>query len=246
MIFASAGIVYDIIRTSISLDISLMFDSVDQAKNALNDFLCSVDSHCQEIGFFRGGDRDSYGPTGEHFVIALATALVANWEHIPENSYFAQNRARFPKDFVEQLSSSQHCLPEILHKWPAYIELVTETMRGRCLFFTELGYIGIGAVKVQAHDVVCILSGTRIPFLLRPSSCKVATLQDGLVNIDGCYNVQNNDVFKDCIKDIANEPSNHCTFELLGDTYVHGLMDGEAAKKLGPRLEDALKILPIV
>jgi hypothetical protein len=244
-ILFSTGIVHDIITTSISLDISLMFDSVHQAKNALNDFLCSVDSRCQETGFFRGGDRDSYHPTGEHFVVALATALVANWEHTPENSYFAQN-PRFPKDFLEQLGSSQHHLPEILHKWPAYVELITETMRGRCLFFTQLGYIGIGAVNVQADDVVCILSGTRIPFLLRPSNGRVVTFQDGLASIAGCYNVQNDNVFKVHVKNIAEEPSKHCTFELVGDAYVHGLMDGEAAKKLGPRLEDALKILPIV
>jgi hypothetical protein len=244
-ILVSIGIVNDIITTSISLDISLMFDSVQQAKNTLNDFLCFVDSRCQKSGFFRRGDRDSYDPTGEHFVIALATALVANWEHTPENSYFAQN-PRFPKDFLEQLGSSQNHLPEILHKWPAYVELITETMRGRRLFLTQLGYIGIGAANVQADDVVCILSGTRIPFLLRPSNGRVATFQDGLASIAGCYNVQNNNVFNVHVRNIADEPSKHCMFELVGDAYVHGLMDGEAAKKLGPRLKDALKILPIV
>jgi hypothetical protein len=244
-ILISTGILYDIITTSISLDISLMFDSVHQAKNALNDFLCSVDSRCQETGFFCGEDRDSYHHTGEHFVVALATALVANWEHTPENSYFAQN-PRFPKDFLEQLGSSQHHLPEILHKWPAYVELITETMRGRCLFLTQLGYIGIGAVNVQADDVVCILNGTRIPFLLRPSKGRVATFQDGLASIAGCYNVQNDNVFNVHVRNIADELSKYCTFELVTDAYVHGLMDGEAAKKLGPRLEDALKILPIV
>jgi hypothetical protein len=244
-ILVSTGIVDDIITTSIPLDISLMFGSVHQAKNALNDFLCSVDSRCQETGFFCEGDRDSYDPTGEHFVVAIATALVANWEHTPKNSYFEQN-PRFPKDFLEQLGSSQYHLPEILHKWPAYVELITETMRGRCLFLTQLGYIGIGAVNVQAGDVVCILSGTRIPFLLRPSSGRVATFQDGIASIAGCYNVQNDNVFNVHVRNIADEPSKHCTFELVGDAYVHGLMNGEAAKKLGPRLEDALKILPIV
>jgi hypothetical protein len=244
-ILVSTGIVHDIITTSISLDISLMFDSVHQANNALNNFLCSVDSRCQEIEFFRGGDRDSYDPTGEHFVVAIATALVANWEHTPENSYFAQN-PRFQKDFLEQLGSSQYHLPEILHKWPAYVEIVTETMKGRCLFLTQLGYIGIGAANVQAGDVVCVLGGTRIPFLLRPSNGRAATFQDGLATITGCYSVQNDDIFNVHVRNMADEPSKHCTFELVGDAYVHGLMDGEAAKKLGPRLEDALKILPIV
>jgi hypothetical protein len=119
-------------------------------------------------------------------------------------------------------------------------------MRGRRLFLTQLGYIGIGAANVQADDVVCILSGTRIPFLLRPSNGRVATFQDGLASIAGCYNVQNNNVFNVHVRNIADEPSKHCMFELVGDAYVHGLMDGEAAKKLGPRLKDALKILPIV
>jgi hypothetical protein len=197
------------------------------------------------MGFFRGGDRDSYGPTGEHIIIALATTLVANWEHTPENSYFAQN-PQFPGDFLEQLGSSQHHLPEILHKWPAYVELITETMRGRCLFLTQLGYIGIGPANVQADDVVCILSETRIPFLLRPRNGRVPTFQDGLASISGCYNVQNDNVFKVHVRNIADKPSEHCTFELVGDAYIYGLMDGEAAKKLGPQLDDSLKILPIV
>jgi hypothetical protein len=244
-ILLATGIVYDIITTSVSIDIEPLFGSSGDAKKVVNNFLSEVDSRCQETGFFRDDDN-TYAPTNQHFIIALATSIVANWEHTPENSYFAQN-PRFPSDFLEQLGQYHHRLPEILHKWPAYVEIITETMRGRRLFLTQSGYIGIGDLDIQTDDVVCILSGTRIPFIFRPTNGRTAKLERGLVNIDGCHNVGSDDEFHERVKDIEEDLSKHCTFKLLGDAYVHGLMNGELAEKLGASgIEDAYKILPVI
>jgi hypothetical protein len=241
----STGLVYDIITDNVSLDIGPLFGVVHEAKATLNDFLCSVAKSFDETGFFGAADNNIYQPTGQHIIAALATALVANWEHTPANSYFAQH-PRFANDFLEQLDSSNHHLPEILHKWPAYVELVTITMRGRGLFLTKSGYIGVCAANVVAGDVVCILSDMRIPFILRPKGCRATALQDGTPSIPGCYQFKNENQFKDVISMVEDEPSAHCTYQLMGDAYVHGLMDGEAAKRFGSQLGDSLKILPIV
>jgi Heterokaryon incompatibility protein (HET) len=238
------GLVYDIITANISLDIGPLFGAVHEAKATLNDFLCSVAKRFNETGFFGAADNNVYQPTGQHIIGALATALIANWEHTPANSYFAQH-PRFPNDFLEQLGSSKHHLPEILHKWPAYVELVTITMRGRGLFLTKSGYIGVCAANVLAGDVVCILSDTRIPFILRPKGCRAAALPDGSPSIPDCYQFQNESQFKEVVSMVEDDPSAHCTFQLMGDAYVHGLMDGEAAKRLGSQLGDSLRILPI-
>ncbi|KAI9867004.1 MAG: hypothetical protein M1813_000402 [Trichoglossum hirsutum] len=238
------GLVYDVVIANISLDIGPLFRAIHEAKATLNDFLCSVAKSFNETGFFGAADHNVYQPTGQHIISALATALVANWEHTPANSYFSQH-PRFPNDFLEQLSSSKHHLPEILHKWPAYVELITVTMRGRGFLLTKLGYIGICTANVQAGDVVCILSDTRIPFILRPKGGRTATLQDGSPSVPDCYQFRNETQFKEVVSTLEDEPSAHCAYQLMGDAYVHGLMNGEAAKRLGSQLGDSLRILPI-
>jgi hypothetical protein len=243
-LLVSTGLVYDIVTAIVSLDIGPLFGAVYEAKATLNDFLASVANCFNETRFFSTTDCNIYQPTGEHIIAALATTLVANWEQSPPNSYFSQD-PRFPSHFLEQLCSSNHLLPEILHKWPAYVELVTIMMRGRGLFLTKLGYIGICATNVSAGDVVCILSDTRIPFILRQRGGRAVTVQDGSLSIPGCYQFQNEDQFDKVASMLEGEPLTHCTYQLLGDAYVHGLMNGEAAKRLGWQPDDALTILPI-
>ncbi|KAM7187788.1 Heterokaryon incompatibility protein (HET) domain containing protein [Naviculisporaceae sp. PSN 640] len=51
-----------------------------------------------------------------------------------------------------------------------YAELAHNTLRGRSLFVTSRGYIGIGPDDIQPDDTVAILYGARTPFVLRKSS----------------------------------------------------------------------------
>ncbi|KAL7798917.1 HET domain-containing protein [Trichoderma afarasin] len=223
----AVGLVHDVIKAVIPLDILPLTGAVHKAKHALNNFLCSIATSFDQIGFFSSGGTDIYAPTGQHIISAIAVSLVANWEHTPANSYFSQD-ARFPAQFLEQLRSSRHHLPEILHKWPAYVELITITMRGRSLMLTELGYVGICDTNVRAGDVVCILSDTRIPFILRQKSfTSTATSKSCSSLTDGGIPAED-------------------AFELLGDAYVHALMDGEAAKSLRKRLKTSLRRLYIL
>ncbi|KAL7953428.1 HET domain-containing protein [Trichoderma compactum] len=218
---------HDLIKAVITLDILPLTGAVHKAKHALNNFLCSTATSLDQIGFFSSGRTDIYGPTGQHTISAIAVSLVANWEHTPANSYFAQD-ARFPAQLLEQLRSSRHHLPEILHKWPAYVELITITMRGRSLMLTESGYVGMCDTNARAGDVVCILSDTRIPFILRPKSlASKATAKSCSSLTDG---------------GIPTEDA----FELLGDAYVHALMNGEGAESLGERLKTSLRRLCIL
>ena len=242
-LLVSVGLVYDIVTANVPLDIEPLFGPVHEAKAALNNFLGAVAESFDETGFFGAADIDLYRPTGQHIISALATTLVADWEHTPANSYFAQH-PRFPSDFLEQLSSSMHHLPEILHKWPAYIELVAITMRGRGLFLTQSGYVGVCAANVRPGDVVCILSDARIPFLLRPKRGAAVPVQGGLPHIPGCYPFRDGNQLREVASEVENDPSAHCTFQLMGDAYVHGLMNGEAAGRI--RLpHDSVRILPI-
>lgn len=243
-LLVSTGLIYDIVTGIVALDISPLFGAAHEAKVTLNDFLASVANCFEETDFFGAADSNIYQPTGEHIMSALATALVANWEQPPPNSYFSQD-PKFPSHFLEQFRLSNHLLPEILHKWPAYVELITIMMRGRSLFLTKLGYIGICASNVLAGDVVCILSDTKIPFILRQRGGMSLTMQDGFLNLPDCYQFQNKYQFPRAASMAKGEPLAHPTYQLMGDTYVHGLMNGQAAEKHGWKLGDALTILPI-
>lgn len=246
-LLVATGLICDTITASVSIDIERLFGPVHEAKDALNDFLCSVAKTFDETKFPCGDCGNSYIPTGEHTVSALATTIVANWEHTPDNSYFGQH-PRFSIDFLQQLTTAKYLLPDIMHKWPAYIEVVAITMSGRKLFLTRSGYVGIGAADVRTGDLVCVLSNTRIPFILRPSTGEAtSTLQDDTTDssLPGCHLFQSEEKFRNIVSQIEKDPSAHCTFQLMGDAYVHGLSNGEACSKLGARLMDSLMILPI-
>jgi hypothetical protein len=245
-LLVTTGLVCDTVTATIPIDIQRLFGTTYEAKNALNDFVCSVTETFKDKHFLCDKNPNSYIPTGDHIVLALATTIVANWVHTPKNSYFGQH-PQFFNEFLNQLIEDKYYLPEILHKWPAYIDLITITMRGRGLFLTKLGYIGIGAVDIQVDDKICILSNTHVPFVLRPSSGKLTTLSQNKhedSSMPGCPQF-NESQFEKILREIEDNPSAHCMYRVMGDVYVHGLADGKASSRFGPQLVDSLDILAI-
>ena len=241
------GIAYDIITTElpINLALGLLVDGAHEARRAVNNVILEIIRMMRETHFPCGPDRNTHTPTGQHIMTAIATSIVANWEHTPANSYFAQH-PRFRVDFLEQLASDKYYLCEMLHKWPAYIDLVRITMRGRNLFLTARGHVGIGASHVQKGDVICVLSDIRVPFVLRPLGDRPSpTMKDGVADLPGCLGFQNEDEYAEAISKLTDNPREHATFTLIGDAYVHGLMNGEGTQKLGSRLSESLKVFPI-
>ena len=75
------------------------------------------------------------------------------------------------------------------------IDVLEESMKRavvkRTVFITEKGYMGLGPFNIEQGDLVYVLAGGQVPFILRPS-----LLAEG--------------------------------FCLVGESYVHGIMDGEA------------------
>ena len=68
--------------------------------------------------------------------------------------------------------------------------------RGRLLYRTKRGYLGLGPWSVRPGDEVWVISGARTPFVLRKSS--------------------------------SDESSDTEKRSLIGESYVHGIMNGEA------------------
>jgi hypothetical protein len=88
-----------------------------------------------------------------------------------------------------------------------YRERLKETIRGRRLFRTYGGRLGIGPDDIRAEDRIAVLYGGRTPFILR--SVHVVGAQD----------------------------SKKYFCELIGDCYVHGMMDGRLMQEPHEELE---------
>ena len=71
---------------------------------------------------------------------------------------------------------------------PFYKAAITRCLR-RSFFVTNEGYFGLGSCYPRPCDIVCVLRGSNVPFVLRP-------------RVDEY-------------------------FELVGEAYVHGIMNGE-------------------
>jgi hypothetical protein len=82
------------------------------------------------------------------------------------------------------------------------ISLLYESLCGmlpnQAFFVTVKGYIGVGPPDARSGDQVWILCGGQVPFVLRETQ-QESTAFDGA-----------------------------CERSLVGDAYVHGIMDGEA------------------
>jgi len=78
------------------------------------------------------------------------------------------------------------------------------TTKNRKFVVTEKGRFGFAPLEVLAGDLVAILDGGRVPYILRPDAMgREHRGVDGVSNT--CYNI-------------------------LGDSYIHGIMQGEAPK----------------
>jgi hypothetical protein len=77
----------------------------------------------------------------------------------------------------------------------------------RTFYITEKGYIGLGPAKMRIGDHLYIILGGQTPFILRKAgSCEI-------LRISG--------------RPRLGYVQRNC-FEVIGDSYTHGLMDGEA------------------
>lgn len=94
-------------------------------------------------------------------------------------------------------------------KWKAFVNVestVSTNLLLRRFFLTAKGSMGIGPPRMKAGDEVWVLRGGKVPHILRPSE-EIFSLPDVNVVDQPCHT-------------------------LVGEAYVDGIMDGEAAAVL--------------
>jgi hypothetical protein len=105
---------------------------------------------------------------------------------------------------------------------------------GRRLFVTEMGYLGLGPPDMVPGDCVYIVAGSRVPFLLRPgprTGCNKAETETLMISgTDRTFITAGSraKVLENSQAELerCSEKHEDCFF-LVGDVYLHGIMDGQ-------------------
>ncbi len=94
-----------------------------------------------------------------------------------------------------------------------YTSTMIDVFKGRAFFTTDTGHLGIGPQHLQPGDLVCIVLGADVPFILRKLN--------GHSSERGMWFWRKAKI----------------SYQLVGECYVHGIMDGEFLADT-PRIED--------
>ncbi|KAH8672833.1 heterokaryon incompatibility protein-domain-containing protein [Tricladium varicosporioides] len=94
--------------------------------------------------------------------------------------------------------------------YKGFVDQLFNTARGRRIFLTERGYLGIGSWEIGTGDSISILKGGKVPIVGRASGLMLEK-----------------DVEDEGVK-VRKKMVNVYSILGSGGTYVHGLMDGEA------------------
>ncbi|KAI0850028.1 HET-domain-containing protein [Daldinia vernicosa] len=81
-----------------------------------------------------------------------------------------------------------------------------QTTYNRRFFLSKRGYMGLAPKNAKSGDMICVLAGGRLPFILRSAERVSEQTKIGL--------------------------GTESQYTIVGDAYLHGIMDGEAMKKI--------------
>lgn len=104
---------------------------------------------------------------------------------------------------------------DVLDKAETFGNIMRNKDPSRRLFRTKKNFLGSGPEGVQAGDLVFIIPGASVPYILRSTFPKAARLS--------------------FIRNSNSHAFN--SYRLIGEAYVHGIMHGEAVKEKEDRLE---------
>jgi hypothetical protein len=86
--------------------------------------------------------------------------------------------------------------------------VISGTTYGRCFISTEKGYVGWAPKQCKKGDVVAVLAGGKVPYVLRPEAPSNPSEESG---------------------------DSRKYYSVLGDAYIRGIMDGEVVTELEDR-----------
>jgi hypothetical protein len=151
------------------------FDTVHKVDEAV--LALDIGDECDRWLFYSPHDRyaiastighdELYPPTQEDVEVAWLRTISAGLfpDGAQLETFFA--KARYPQYVRWQLADKTSNAPprEVVDEIFSFIPLWT---RGRKVFVTQTGFLGLGPAEVEPGDVVCILFGGNLPYMVRP------------------------------------------------------------------------------
>jgi len=108
-------------------------------------------------------------PAVQDFAASISAWKVANFDLL-KSSYFQP-----PPYLLQEAAGAEAALFE---------SLVSQVSFGRRLFQTDTGYLGLGPKAMRVGDLVCVLFGGRVPFVLRPTGTAFMMVGEAYVHDD--------------------------------------------------------------
>ncbi|KAE8836959.1 hypothetical protein PTNB73_07863 [Pyrenophora teres f. teres] len=158
---------------------------------------------------------------GSHGVYRRATAddfqalrAWSMWARCISRDSFSRTAIFTQRDLEEGIAAIDHTLK-------------TATASRR-FFFTSNGYMGMGPKTTMAGDQVFVFKGSKVPFMVRQDRSVIVEGNNWISLIAG----------DDCDEHTSPATTQLKTsFQLVGDCFTHGLMDGEAFKQADAQVE---------
>jgi hypothetical protein len=207
--------------------IGIIFDKISDT-GMLADYCDSNAEFLNETRFlFNNGKlaESLYQHTGEQRESAYWTTLCGGIETHDEDGFRYDCRVRDMTDLSKfqkweaWLKTPPPIDSSLFTTEIGYINLAFRSVTaGRRPIVTEKGYIGFAPEQCKTGDVVAVLAGGKVPYILRPEP-----------NLDPS----------------GKEGDPRQCYSILGDAYIHGIMDGEAVKELrekGGEMEEIILV----
>jgi hypothetical protein len=157
----------------------LQFDIIARCTQVQNELWFHSDIHRMEnhpvLGFGREQQsKPTIYPTGDPSILAYAMALTAGMHHLHPSieDYTKEFEAYLDRLQEVEMQNPDNSNSPLLEgaktrSWRRWERAARDTCWNRTLFTTSKGYIGIGPKALQVGDLLCVLSGGRVPFVLR-------------------------------------------------------------------------------
>lgn len=177
---------------------------------------------------------------------ALDSAAYRDWSLPPKVDVLKHRRTSIIGGTVQSAEEQQDAQEvEALKRRNAFHLSVDRASRGRCFFVTEQGLMGVAPPGIQSGDEVFVLQGSRVPLVLRRGSgsrrCLERVVEKLVLSTEeerAKVRVGESTTAADLSKQeaakfrVCNE-DHDVSYQLIGDAYVHGIMDGEALWEYG-------------
>lgn len=170
--------------------------------------------------------REVYCHTNDSLLVAFWHTLCGGMEMVLQDSNRFQRRLKGSTDLTKYFKWKALCAAPLQLKgelWDNELNLtlldIETATQGRRFFTTKKGYFGLGPERCEKGDVVAVLQGGNVPYILRPEISLRRLLHVSRLLMQARTVGVVTTAVNLCAKGL---------YAILGDSYVHGIMDGEA------------------